>query len=490
MAGVTEIKRIAAWEQYDGPGGGAGWKNLSTGEIRRQDARPGNVEKAHGSRMVIKRHMDIAGDLVRMSSWDQYKGPRDGDGWKHSGTGEVRYQDDQPGDDDAVGNTDTDNAVTGASDTSSAVRKKGPAVVPFSEIHADPKRFQYKIEGINESGVTDQFDSIDYNPAFAGMLYVWNDPADGKTYVVNGNHRYQLAKRSRYSGDMAVYFIDRPNAEEARAFGALVNIAEKQGTAMDAANFFRDMGMTGREGLAFFKKHNISVKNSLARDSMTLANLSDNVFRELRYRRLQMGHALAIGAELKPTGDKEHDAAIYEAQNKLLKRIVSSKRKLSNSVVIEMAINYSMSPSVRKDTGSQGSLFGSDDEEELLVEDRSIVQSFVRSEMVKRVSGFGAVSSQSRENLIESSGVGNVSSEKANEKKREAIRALDQFASSARLKGGLSQEVNAVLNEAAVAHRGAANKTVRNRIKKSALEKIAALIESGLIESGEKEFAA
>ena len=35
-----------------------------------------------------------------MSSWVRYEGPRKGHGWKHSETGEIRYQDDMPGDDD------------------------------------------------------------------------------------------------------------------------------------------------------------------------------------------------------------------------------------------------------------------------------------------------------------------------------------------------------------------------------------------------------
>ena len=482
---MLSVFKMSSWEPYVGPKDGTGWRSTITGEIRYQEDRPGDEDQAElsnsGNSVSALHVKELSGQSFREDGWVLTSGifpkekaeslveraskanPGRVYGISESKGGWQIWTRNRRSDDESGEVTEEDKP------------RKGPAVIPFEEIHSDPARFQYKIEGINESGVTDQFDGIDYNPEFAGMLYVWNDPDDGKTYVVNGNHRYQLAKRSGYTGDAAVYFIDRPTAEEARAFGALVNIAEKQGTAMDAANFFRDMGMTGKQGLEFFRKHNISVKNSLARDAVTLANLSDNVFRELRYKRLQMGHALAIGSELKPTGDEEHDISIYDAQNKLLKRIMKSKRKLTNAVVTEMAINYSLSPSVRKES-DQGSLFGSSEEEELLVEDRSIIQSFVRGELVKRVSGFGAVSSRSRESLIEESGIGTVSAEKAAEKKHEAIDVLELFASSTRLKGGVSQEVNSILNEAAIAHNKSSNKSERNKIKRSALNRIESLI--------------
>jgi len=46
------------------------------------------------SRMV--RPVPKRSPSKRMSSWTRYEGPRDGRGWKHESTGEIRYQDDQP----------------------------------------------------------------------------------------------------------------------------------------------------------------------------------------------------------------------------------------------------------------------------------------------------------------------------------------------------------------------------------------------------------
>ena len=54
---------------------------------------PPDVEKGR----VVKPINEMS--TTRMSSsWVQYEGPRDGSGWKHSSTGEVRYQDEQPED--------------------------------------------------------------------------------------------------------------------------------------------------------------------------------------------------------------------------------------------------------------------------------------------------------------------------------------------------------------------------------------------------------
>ena len=65
------------------------------------------------------------------------------------------------------------------------------------QIKADPKRFQYKI--IGESTKTGEVGSLSgvqrYDPNLAGIIQVWQDPADGQTYVVNGHNRLALANR-------------------------------------------------------------------------------------------------------------------------------------------------------------------------------------------------------------------------------------------------------------------------------------------------------
>src|ERR1019366_4373380 len=103
-------------------------------------------------------------------------------------------------------------------------------------------RHTYKMN-VDSAGVTNLLKGRNCNEDLAGVISVWRDPADGKTYVVNGHHRFQLAKETGQP-DVAVRMIAADDATEARAKGAIQNIAEGRGTAMDAAKFFRDSGHT------------------------------------------------------------------------------------------------------------------------------------------------------------------------------------------------------------------------------------------------------
>ena len=112
-----------------------------------------------------------------------------------------------------------------------------------------------------------------WNPDFAGVISVWKDPEDGKTYVVNGHHRAELAKRLDVP-DMAIRYIDARDAKEARAVGAAVNIAEGRGTAVDAAKFLRDTGLTPEDMVA----KGISLKGKVSAEAVVLTKLNDRLF--------------------------------------------------------------------------------------------------------------------------------------------------------------------------------------------------------------------
>ena len=73
----------------------------------------------------------------------------------------------------------------------------GQQVMPTSEIAADPTRFQYK-ENVDAQGVQQQgsLEGVQgWSTDAEGALQVWQDPADGRTYVVNGHNRLALAQR-------------------------------------------------------------------------------------------------------------------------------------------------------------------------------------------------------------------------------------------------------------------------------------------------------
>ena len=76
-------------------------------------------------------------------------------------------------------------------------RLMGQPVLPVDQIEVAPDRFQFK-QGTDAEG-QQKGNSLSgvgvWNEGMEGNIQVWEDPADGKTYVVNGHNR--LAKPSR-----------------------------------------------------------------------------------------------------------------------------------------------------------------------------------------------------------------------------------------------------------------------------------------------------
>src|SRR6185312_16720395 len=98
------------------------------------------------------------------------------------------------------------------------------------------RRFQYKLDTDAEGVGTLLKEVTKYDPDLGGIISVWRDPQDGRLYVVNGHHRLELAKRTGQP-TVAVRHLVAKDAQAARAIGALQNIAEGRGTAIDAAKF-------------------------------------------------------------------------------------------------------------------------------------------------------------------------------------------------------------------------------------------------------------
>ena len=146
--------------------------------------------------------------------------------------------------------------------------------VPTESLSVDPDRFQYK-RGMGQGGAGAKLKKLrEYNPELGGILAVWNDPSDNKTYVVNGHHRFELAKRTEYP-EVAVHVLEAENAAEARTKGALINIAEGQGNADDAANIFRDAGITPE---SLERDYHISLKGDVGQGRYGLVASRDGNF--------------------------------------------------------------------------------------------------------------------------------------------------------------------------------------------------------------------
>ena len=165
--------------------------------------------------------------------------------------------------------------------------------VPISELNVDPIRFQYK-QDVDEFGVEQggSLSGVDkYNFDQEGIIKVWEDPADGKTYIVDGHNRRRLAEEKGIKS-LKVEYIIADTAEEARGKGALANISQGSGTGLDAAKFLRDSGVTDPEALTAL---GVPLTSGLGSEGLALSKLPTNLFQEVVDGKLSKGKGMALG---------------------------------------------------------------------------------------------------------------------------------------------------------------------------------------------------
>jgi len=192
-----------------------------------------------------------------------------------------------------------------AIETLSALADSGATVMPdrlkagielarTRDLVADPERFQYKLN-TNNKGVQkgNSLEGLErWNTGMENTLLVWEDPATGKTYVVNGHNR--LAKALELGiPTLPVRRLLASTPEQARALGAMDNIASGGGTPWDAAKFFRDAGILD---MGQAKKAGLPLDSGHAEKGLQLAALPDNIFQAGLTGDLPEARAMALGA--------------------------------------------------------------------------------------------------------------------------------------------------------------------------------------------------
>lgn len=186
-------------------------------------------------------------------------------------------------------------------------------------LNLDPKRFQYKLVH-GSTGSTGSLRGIkQWDNNLAGLILVWLDPFDGKTYVVNGHNRVTLAMNLGVS-DLWVRYINADTDIEARAIGALANIADDNGTAIDAGKFFRDRKLSAGN-----LPKNIDMKKAICSQGLAIANLHDDLFDYLVQGEMSLAIAVAIGENLP---DHELQLDLWE--------LLKTRKHITSDLVCEL----------------------------------------------------------------------------------------------------------------------------------------------------------
>jgi hypothetical protein len=308
------------------------------------------------------------------------------------------------------------------------ISSTGLATLDPKTIKVDPKRFQYKLIGEHTaSGEVGSLSGVQkWDPNLGGVLQVWKDPADGGTYVVNGHNRLALAKRA---GAQAVdaRFLNVPNAKAARSVGALTNIAEGRGTALDAAKFFRDSGLTRSD----LQSRGIPMREAIAQDGLNLSNLDDSIFRKTIDGNLSISRASIIGgAGLEPT--QQRDLV------KLIERD-GKRRNLTDGAIAELADAAKASSTNSQQTMS---LFGMEEVQQSNLIERAQLQASIKRRLAREKKLFGTVANASAAEDLGRAG-NQINRETSGAISQQAAIALGTFDQLKNLSGPVSDALNA-----------------------------------------------
>jgi hypothetical protein len=291
---------------------------------------------------------------------------------------------------------------------------RGISELPTENIHADPVRFQFKADTGGKAGVGEELKNIRvFDPDLAGVISVWHDPADGKTYVVNGHHRLELAKRTGAPTVWARY-VNAANAQEAYRVGALINIGEGRGTPIDAAKVFRDSGLTPET----LEKRGVSMRGSMTRSGMALANLSPAIFDRVVRGDLPVERAAVLGEAL--PNHQEQAAALA-----LLDKAETRGKRPTNSEVREL-IDFVKNGPVEHVTENQTNLFGEEEVRQNAAFEKAEISDYIRRRLGEERRVFSSASTPRAAEQLGS--VGNVIKTEANARvAQEAAQAQEVY---------------------------------------------------------------
>ncbi len=298
-----------------------------------------------------------------------------------------------------------------------------------SELTLDPQRFQYKES--NDKGVTGALAGVNkWEPLLANNITVWRGK-DGKTYIVNGHQRYDLASRAEAGGqdvNMQAHVLkesDGYTAEDARVLGAYQNIAEGSGTALDAAEILRSGELPSKMQLP-----ELPPNSQLVKQARGLEALSPEAYGMVKNGLIEPSYAAEVGRYL--TDAKEQMAAMEVLAKKPPANVQQA------NIMVQDIKNSGFA------TETQTGLFGEEQIAQSIFYERARILDNVLKQLGQMKNAFGTAVRQ--EGAL--SEAGNVLIKKANEKAKEANEKLIQtLKADATRKGELSDALSAAARD-------------------------------------------
>lgn len=279
--------------------------------------------------------------------------------------------------------------ASGGTSSMAAVGAHGVSEMKVSDLATDPERFQYKVN-VGAKGTNAELGGVQkWNPNLAGVQLVWKDHENGQTYIINGHHRHELASRLGVD-TVAVRHIEAKNAAEARYVGAVANIAEGRGTAIDAGKLLRDHNVTP-EKLA---EDGVSLKGKVASDGMALSKLPEHLWGKVYRGEMSVSRGVAIGG-----------SGLSAQEQHLLHQSVEGAEKrgkrLTDHEVGELAGHIKAAGETSVHTSS---LFGEEEVKQNLFVEKAQLSSYLKQKLAHDKKLFGFVAKGGRAADLEKAG--------------------------------------------------------------------------------------
>ena len=295
------------------------------------------------------------------------------------------------------------------------------------QIAVDAKRFQYKLSS-NAQGEVGSLGGVQkWDDNLAGVVSVWKDPADGKTYVVNGHNRLALAKRLGAEA-VTVRYLDAANEKEARAIGAMQNIAGGQGTSLDAAKFFRDSGIKTEQEAA---DRGLPLKSGRTSEGIALSRLPDHLFNAVIQGEMTTGRGAIIGG-----------SGLDETKQGEIYKMVKARKNITDGTLKELVDTARQSEQTKEVTFD---LFGGSE----TVKDNLVLRAKVTDKLKRKLSSekrlFGMVSKSKAAADLEAKAGNKINQAESGAIAKEATQLLNIFDKLKNESGPISAAINAAV---------------------------------------------
>lgn len=149
--------------------------------------------------------------------------------------------------------------------------------VDVKDIQVDPKAYQFRSE-VGHDGTDKRLNEVKaWDDLRAGVMVI-HERHDGQQFIADGHHRIALAKKLGVDGVNAFVLKESEGhtVDDAKSLAALVNLANNNGTGVDAAKLFRSSAK-GKPPEQLMADLNLP-KNQAIKTGVALAKLSDDVF--------------------------------------------------------------------------------------------------------------------------------------------------------------------------------------------------------------------